>query len=172
MLQLTRKPGISSRTAFHPCSRKVYDGYNIMLFGLWIIFIQKVQSVNAFLSQRKWPAVSKVHMLSGRMAKFWILVQALQLIAESDLCALDVPGQSSLICYSQFLEAKLKLFFGGYSNGPLCFPRLCSDGEEVHLYHTTDNSRVYHKEELKSLEIPAQVNEKKQNRNWSMWIIL
>lgn len=31
--------------------------------------------------------------------------------------------------------------------------RLCNDGDAVHLYYTTDNSRVYHKEELKSFEI-------------------
>lgn len=34
--------------------------------------------------------------------------------------------------------------------------RLCSDGEAVHLYYTTDNSRVYHKEELKSFEIKTE----------------
>ncbi|XP_060907797.1 ribosomal oxygenase 1 [Labrus mixtus] len=34
--------------------------------------------------------------------------------------------------------------------------RLCSDGEAVHLYHTTDNSRVYHKEEPKSFEMNAE----------------
>ncbi|XP_062266907.1 ribosomal oxygenase 1 isoform X2 [Platichthys flesus] len=34
--------------------------------------------------------------------------------------------------------------------------RLCSDGEAVHLYYTTDNSRVYHKEEPKSFEIQAE----------------
>ncbi|XP_038582608.1 ribosomal oxygenase 1 [Micropterus salmoides] len=34
--------------------------------------------------------------------------------------------------------------------------RLCSDGEAVHLYYTTDNSRVYHKEELKSFEVKAE----------------
>ncbi|XP_049445901.1 ribosomal oxygenase 1 [Epinephelus fuscoguttatus] len=34
--------------------------------------------------------------------------------------------------------------------------RLCSDGEAVHLYYTTDNSRVYHKEEPKSFEIKAE----------------
>ncbi|XP_071323854.1 ribosomal oxygenase 1 [Trachinotus anak] len=34
--------------------------------------------------------------------------------------------------------------------------RLCSDGDAVHLYYTTDNSRVYHKEELKSFEIKAE----------------
>lgn len=34
--------------------------------------------------------------------------------------------------------------------------RLCSDGETVHLYYTTDNSRVYHKEELKSFEIKTE----------------
>ncbi|KAM4600764.1 ribosomal oxygenase 1 isoform 1-T1 [Polymixia lowei] len=34
--------------------------------------------------------------------------------------------------------------------------RLCSDGEGVHLFHTTDNSRVYHKEELKSFEIKTE----------------
>ncbi|KAM9798057.1 ribosomal oxygenase 1 [Neosynchiropus ocellatus] len=33
--------------------------------------------------------------------------------------------------------------------------RLGSDGEAVHLYYTTDNSRVYHKEELKSFEIES-----------------
>uniref|UniRef100_A0A3Q3X5F1 Bifunctional lysine-specific demethylase and histidyl-hydroxylase n=1 Tax=Mola mola TaxID=94237 RepID=A0A3Q3X5F1_MOLML len=34
--------------------------------------------------------------------------------------------------------------------------RLCSDGDVVHLYYTTDNSRVYHKEEPKSFEIDAE----------------
>ncbi|XP_053192943.1 ribosomal oxygenase 1 [Scomber japonicus] len=34
--------------------------------------------------------------------------------------------------------------------------RLCSDGDTVHLYYTTDNSRVYHKEELKSFEIKPE----------------
>ncbi|KAF7668571.1 hypothetical protein LDENG_00003980 [Lucifuga dentata] len=34
--------------------------------------------------------------------------------------------------------------------------RLCSDGEAVHLYHTMDNSRVYHKEELKSFEVKPE----------------
>ncbi|TSK58200.1 Ribosomal oxygenase 1 [Bagarius yarrelli] len=34
--------------------------------------------------------------------------------------------------------------------------RLCSDGEAVHLYYTTENSRVYHKEEPKSMEINAE----------------
>ncbi|KAM9840001.1 ribosomal oxygenase 1 [Aulostomus maculatus] len=34
--------------------------------------------------------------------------------------------------------------------------RLCSDGDAVHLYYTTDNSRVYHKEELKSFEIKTE----------------
>ncbi|KAM4712579.1 ribosomal oxygenase 1 isoform 2-T2 [Anableps anableps] len=35
--------------------------------------------------------------------------------------------------------------------------RLCSDGDAVHLCYTTDNSRVYHKEELKSFEIQTEV---------------
>uniref|UniRef100_A0A3Q4I400 Bifunctional lysine-specific demethylase and histidyl-hydroxylase n=1 Tax=Neolamprologus brichardi TaxID=32507 RepID=A0A3Q4I400_NEOBR len=35
--------------------------------------------------------------------------------------------------------------------------RLCNDGDAVHLYYTTDNSRVYHKEELKSFEIKPEV---------------
>lgn len=34
--------------------------------------------------------------------------------------------------------------------------RLCSDGDVVSLYYTTDNSRVYHKEELKSLEVKPE----------------
>uniref|UniRef100_A0A4W6EIH7 Bifunctional lysine-specific demethylase and histidyl-hydroxylase n=1 Tax=Lates calcarifer TaxID=8187 RepID=A0A4W6EIH7_LATCA len=34
--------------------------------------------------------------------------------------------------------------------------RLCSDGEAVHLCYTTDNSRVYHKEEPKSFEIKPE----------------
>ncbi|XP_056437556.1 ribosomal oxygenase 1 [Gadus chalcogrammus] len=34
--------------------------------------------------------------------------------------------------------------------------RLCSDGEVIQLYYTTDNSRVYHKEELKSFEIKTE----------------
>ncbi|KAI4802219.1 hypothetical protein KUCAC02_020071 [Chaenocephalus aceratus] len=34
--------------------------------------------------------------------------------------------------------------------------RLCSDGEAVHLYYTTENSRVYHKEQLKSFEIKVE----------------
>lgn len=40
----------------------------------------------------------------------------------------------------------------------LRLPRLCSDGEAVHLHYTTDNSRVYHKEELKSFEIKTEVH--------------
>lgn len=38
-------------------------------------------------------------------------------------------------------------------------PRLCSDGEAVHLYYTTANSRVYHQEELKSFEVKAEVDQ-------------
>ncbi|XP_013875429.1 ribosomal oxygenase 1 [Austrofundulus limnaeus] len=34
--------------------------------------------------------------------------------------------------------------------------RLGSDGDTVHLYYTTENSRVYHKEELKSFEIQTE----------------
>ncbi|XP_075315353.1 ribosomal oxygenase 1 isoform X2 [Odontesthes bonariensis] len=34
--------------------------------------------------------------------------------------------------------------------------RLCSDGDAVHLYYTTGNSRVYHKEEPKSFEIQTE----------------
>ncbi|KAG7268720.1 hypothetical protein CRUP_022847 [Coryphaenoides rupestris] len=34
--------------------------------------------------------------------------------------------------------------------------RLCSDGEAIQLFYTTDNSRVYHKEELKSFEIKSE----------------
>ena len=41
--------------------------------------------------------------------------------------------------------------------GPWCW-RLCSDGEEVSLYHTMENSRVYHKEELKFFEIKPEVS--------------
>lgn len=34
--------------------------------------------------------------------------------------------------------------------------RLCSDGDVVSLYYTIDNSRVYHKDELKSLEVKPE----------------
>uniref|UniRef100_A0A3B3ZE20 Bifunctional lysine-specific demethylase and histidyl-hydroxylase n=1 Tax=Periophthalmus magnuspinnatus TaxID=409849 RepID=A0A3B3ZE20_9GOBI len=34
--------------------------------------------------------------------------------------------------------------------------RLCSDGDVVSLYYTTNNSRVYHKEEIKSLEVQVE----------------
>ncbi|CAL9692691.1 unnamed protein product [Knipowitschia caucasica] len=34
--------------------------------------------------------------------------------------------------------------------------RLCSDGDVVSLYYTTNNSRVYHKDELKSLEVQVE----------------
>ncbi|KAK7907651.1 hypothetical protein WMY93_016263 [Mugilogobius chulae] len=34
--------------------------------------------------------------------------------------------------------------------------RLCSDGDVVSLYYTTNNSRVYHKEEIKSLEVNVE----------------
>ncbi|TNM94777.1 hypothetical protein fugu_017536 [Takifugu bimaculatus] len=37
--------------------------------------------------------------------------------------------------------------------------RLCSDGEAVHLYYTTDNSRVYHQEELKSFEVNTELTD-------------
>uniref|UniRef100_A0AAY4DKM5 Bifunctional lysine-specific demethylase and histidyl-hydroxylase n=1 Tax=Denticeps clupeoides TaxID=299321 RepID=A0AAY4DKM5_9TELE len=36
--------------------------------------------------------------------------------------------------------------------------RLCSNGEDVLLCHTIENSRVYHKEEPKSLEIKSEVS--------------
>lgn len=34
--------------------------------------------------------------------------------------------------------------------------RLCSDGDTVHLYYTTENSRVYHKEASKSFEMKTE----------------
>uniref|UniRef100_A0A672GHK6 Bifunctional lysine-specific demethylase and histidyl-hydroxylase n=1 Tax=Salarias fasciatus TaxID=181472 RepID=A0A672GHK6_SALFA len=37
--------------------------------------------------------------------------------------------------------------------------RLCSDGDTVHLYYTTNNSRVYHKEELQSCEIKPELTD-------------
>ncbi|XP_047244298.1 ribosomal oxygenase 1 isoform X1 [Girardinichthys multiradiatus] len=37
--------------------------------------------------------------------------------------------------------------------------RLCSDGDAVHLCYTTDNSRVYHTEELKSFEIQTELTD-------------
>ncbi|XP_017267249.1 ribosomal oxygenase 1 [Kryptolebias marmoratus] len=37
--------------------------------------------------------------------------------------------------------------------------RLGSDGDTVHLYYTAENSRVYHKEELKSVEIQTEHTE-------------
>lgn len=37
--------------------------------------------------------------------------------------------------------------------------RLCSDGDNVHLCYTTNNSRVYHKEELKSFEIKPELTD-------------
>lgn len=72
------------------------------------------KSFHGFLPQRKWQAVSKEHMLSGKMAKFWISVHASRLRAESDSCELDVPGPSTLFLrYPQSEDAKLKqIFFG------------------------------------------------------------
>ncbi|XP_017551174.1 ribosomal oxygenase 1 isoform X1 [Pygocentrus nattereri] len=46
-------------------------------------------------------------------------------------------------------QTKIRLIRAGVA-------RLCSDGEAVHLYYTTENSRVYHKEEPKSIEIKAE----------------
>ncbi|XP_058235183.1 ribosomal oxygenase 1 isoform X3 [Hemibagrus wyckioides] len=46
-------------------------------------------------------------------------------------------------------QTKIRLIRAGIA-------RLCSDGEAVHLHYTTENSRVYHKEEPKSLEINAE----------------
>ncbi|KAB5539983.1 hypothetical protein PHYPO_G00095660 [Pangasianodon hypophthalmus] len=46
-------------------------------------------------------------------------------------------------------QTKIRLLRAGIA-------RLCSDGEAVHLYYTTENSRVYHKEEPKSIEINAE----------------
>ncbi|XP_072302404.1 ribosomal oxygenase 1 [Eucyclogobius newberryi] len=34
--------------------------------------------------------------------------------------------------------------------------RLCSDGDVVNLYYTTNNSRVYHKEEIKSFQVKVE----------------
>lgn len=49
-----------------------------------------------------------------------------------------------------------------------CLPRLCSDGEAVHLYYTTDNSRVYHQEELKSFEVNAEVDWRSCGNRWGL----
>ncbi|XP_036438083.1 ribosomal oxygenase 1 [Colossoma macropomum] len=46
-------------------------------------------------------------------------------------------------------QTKIRLIRAGVA-------RLCSDGEAVHLYYTTENSRVYHKQEPKSIEIKAE----------------
>lgn len=59
-------------------------------------------------------------------------------------------------CFNDLLKHKtVSLWF---SLSSFCLHRLCSDGEAVHLYYTTNNSRVYHKEELKSFEINAEVD--------------
>lgn len=44
-----------------------------------------------------------------------------------------------------------------FSSQDISFTRLGSDGNTVYLYYTAGNSRVYHKEELKSLEIQTEV---------------
>ncbi|KAI5609405.1 ribosomal oxygenase 1 [Silurus asotus] len=49
-------------------------------------------------------------------------------------------------------QTKIRLMRAGIA-------RLCSDGEAVHLYYTTENSRVYHKEEAKSLEINEELTD-------------
>ncbi|XP_066532221.1 ribosomal oxygenase 1 [Hoplias malabaricus] len=46
-------------------------------------------------------------------------------------------------------QTKIRLIRAGVA-------RLCSDGEAVRLYYTTENSRVYHKEEPKSIEIKVE----------------
>ncbi|XP_046692601.1 ribosomal oxygenase 1 isoform X2 [Silurus meridionalis] len=49
-------------------------------------------------------------------------------------------------------QTKIRLMRAGIA-------RLCSDGEAVHLYYTTENSRVYHKEEAKSMEINEELTD-------------
>uniref|UniRef100_A0A4W4F4P2 Bifunctional lysine-specific demethylase and histidyl-hydroxylase n=1 Tax=Electrophorus electricus TaxID=8005 RepID=A0A4W4F4P2_ELEEL len=46
-------------------------------------------------------------------------------------------------------QTKIRLLRGGAA-------RLCSDGEAVCLFYTTENSRVYHKDEPKSIEIKVE----------------
>ncbi|KAG9283122.1 ribosomal oxygenase 1 [Astyanax mexicanus] len=46
-------------------------------------------------------------------------------------------------------QTKIRLIRAGVA-------RLCGDGGAVHLYYTTENSRVYHQQELKSMEIKEE----------------
>lgn len=62
--------------------------------------------------------------------------------------------QSLNICFEN-----LDIYLANTANA-IYFPRLCSDGKDVHLYYTTDNSRVYHQEELKSFEVNTEVDQR------------
>uniref|UniRef100_A0A8C6S380 Bifunctional lysine-specific demethylase and histidyl-hydroxylase n=1 Tax=Neogobius melanostomus TaxID=47308 RepID=A0A8C6S380_9GOBI len=58
-------------------------------------------------------------------------------------------GQSEDVGSPITAQSKVRLIRAGCA-------RLCSDGEVVSLYYTTANSRVYHKEEIKSLEVKVE----------------
>lgn len=58
-------------------------------------------------------------------------------------------GQSMNVGSPITAQSKVRLIRAGCA-------RLCSDGDVVSLYYTTDNSRVYHKEEVKSLEVKVE----------------
>lgn len=131
-----------------------------------IFFSQGSKSVNVFFSTEE--VASSVKGAHAVWENGKVLDLGARITTESRIRLLRAGCARSVrldFFYPQFQEATLKPFFGWcwWSFGPFCLPRLCSDGEDVHLYHTTDNSRVYHKEELKSLEIPAQVNERSRN---------
>lgn len=75
----------------------------------------------------------------------------------------QVTHCSSSVFYFRILVYKLCLF---------CVYRLCSDGDKVLLCYTTENSRVYHKEEPKSFEIQAEVNVTFYLEWLKLWCIL
>lgn len=114
------------------------------------------------LLQLNWRAVWKAHEPDGRVTKWRMTVQTSAPGPASDFCVLDVPGNKVFQLQpvrTSFAGVKLvqKHINMGTTAHKDYLPRLCSDGEAVHLYYTTDNSRVYHQEELKSLEVNAEV---------------
>ncbi|CAJ1077113.1 ribosomal oxygenase 1 [Xyrichtys novacula] len=58
-------------------------------------------------------------------------------------------GQVTDVCAQITEQTRVRLLRAGCA-------RLCSDGDGVLVYYTTDNSRVYHKEEPKSFEIETE----------------
>lgn len=109
-LPWTRNPETISMTAFLLCSLQVRDGC-ISLGGINSLLMQKEDvywfwTASCHLPQRNWPAVWKERLRDGSAGKLWMSAHTSLTRPESEFCALDVPGNTALYCFSQCVHIR------------------------------------------------------------------